>query len=268
MDNLQISDERLDIAVQAAEEAGAAAQSVKHTTKQERKQNNTIVTEADREAERIVREVIQSNSQHPILGEEQGGDVTDEDAYWVVDPIDGTTNFSYTQPIYGTAVAFVEDNEPVVGVFYMPEFDYLFYAVHGEGAYRNNEKISVTEMTNPEDAYFTVSGKGTETFYNSLGQMSPWTQEISCAVASESWVASGWCDIGVFGALAPWDIAVGVVLIREAGGVLKSVRNGATEWDELKNGKIIFGPEELVDAVSANLSEETIEAILNSEYHY
>lgn len=268
METLQISDERLDIAVRAAEEAGSAALSVKHTTTQERKHNNTIVTEADREAERIVRTILESESSYPILGEEQGGDVEDEDSYWVVDPIDGTTNFSYTQPIYGTAVAFVEDGEPAVGAFYMPEFDYLFYAVRGEGAYRNQEPLSVTNQTALDQSYFTVSGKGTENFYNGLAQMSPWAQELGCAVAGEGWVASGWCDVGVFGALAPWDMAVGVVLIREAGGVIKTVNDGKTEWDEIQGGKVIFGPEDLVETVRDNLSSDIVEAILESEYNY
>jgi fructose-1,6-bisphosphatase/inositol monophosphatase family enzyme len=121
MENIQISDERLDIAVMAAERAGDAASSVKNTTTQERKGNDTIVTEADKESEEIVREVLNENSTYPILGEEQGGDVKNEDTYWVVDPIDGTKNFSYQQPIYGNGVALVEDNEPVIGVFYMPD---------------------------------------------------------------------------------------------------------------------------------------------------
>lgn len=268
MENLQISDERLDIAVKAAERAGNAARSVKHTTTQERKANDTIVTEADREAETIVREILTEESGLPILGEEHGGEVGEADSYWVVDPIDGTNNFSYEQPIYGSAVALVEENEPVLGVFYMPELDYLFYAVNGEGAYRNDEQLEVTEMEEFGQASVTISGKGREDFYDGLTDVNSWVQILGCAVACESWVASGWSDCAVFGALAPWDMAVGVVLIREAGGVMRTVDGGDEDWESLKEGRVVMGNESIVNRVRSQLPRESVQAILDSTYDY
>lgn len=268
MESLQINDERLDIAVHAAEEAGSAAESVKHTTPQERKGNGTVVTEADREAERIVRRILTEETEYPILGEEQGGDVTNADTYWVVDPIDGTKNFSYQQPFYGTAVALVEDNTPTVGVLYVPELEYLFYAVAGEGAYRNTEQLTVTNETNPSNAYIMLSGKGRTRFQPSVSTLNDWNQQIGSAVMGEGWVASGWCDVAVYGALAPWDMAVGYILIQEAGGVMKTVANGDEEWDAVSDGRVVFGPESLVDATLEELPDEARTVIKNSTYDY
>lgn len=268
MEDLQITDDRLNIAVTAAEKAGDAALSVKHTTTQERKANDTIVTEADKEAETIVREVLTENSAYPILGEEQGGSVEQEDTYWVVDPIDGTHNFSYEQPIYGTAVALVENNEPTVGVFYMPELDYLFYAVDGEGAYRNTEQLSVTQDTAIENVQFALSGLGTKEFYDGVSNVSRWIQQLGSAVAAEGWIASGWTDVGILGALAPWDMAVGVILVRESGGVMKHIDTHSEQWNDLSDGKVILGSEPLVDSVLNTLSEETKQHILYSNYDY
>lgn len=267
MEHIEISDDRLELAVTAAERAGASAESVKHTTSKELKDNETIVTEADKEAEHIVRDILGEESPYPILGEEHGGDISGEDSYWVVDPIDGTTNFSYGQPIYGSAVGLVEDGEPTVGVVYMPEFEYLFYAVKGEGAYKNQDKLEIEPNKSIDDRlYASLSGKGTHDFYGGVSDVSYWIQELHSAVAGECWVASDWSDLGVFGALAPWDMCAGTVILREAGGVIQNVKSGGEAWDDIKNGKVVFGRRELVEDVRDNLSEETIDYIMNTVY--
>lgn len=265
MEHIEIDDGRLELAVTAAERAGALAESIKHTTSKELKDNDTIVTEADKEAEDIVRNIL-GDSSLPVLGEEHGGDVSEEDSYWVVDPIDGTTNFSYGQPIYGSAVALVEDNEPVVGVVYMPEFDYLFYAVEGEGAYLNQDELEISDATIEDRLYTSLSGIGTKQFYDGVGEVSYWIQELHSAVAGECWVAASWSDVGVFGALAPWDMAAGTVILREAGGVLQNVESGSEEWKDLKEGKVVFGERELVEDFREQLSDETVQTIMNTVY--
>lgn len=268
MDALQIEDSRLELAVRAAKEAGTRAESVKHTTAQEQKENGTVVTEADREAEQLIRDILQTQSDHPILGEEYGGDIDMSGTYWVVDPIDGTRNFSYKQPFYGSAVALVEDGEPTVGVFYAPELEYLFYAVSGQGAYRNADRLRVTDEDDVGSAYPNISGKGRTQIYPEIAELTEGAQQTGCALMAEGWVASGWCDIGVIGALAPWDMAVGVVLIREAGGVMKTIADGDTDWQSLSEGRVLFGNEVLADAMRDDISQETVEAVLDAEYDW
>lgn len=268
METLQIEDEQLELAVHAAEKAGNAAASVKHTTPQEQKGNGTVVTEADREAEQIVRDTLSEDSDIPLLGEEQGGNVEDESSYWVIDPIDGTKNFSYQQPLYGTAVALVEDNAVTVGVFYMPDMDYLFYAVEGKGAYRNTEPLSVTTERDVSDAYIMFSGKGRTEIQPSVSNLNNWNQQLGCAVMGEGWVASGWCDVAVYGALAPWDMAVGKILIEEAGGVMKTVADEDSEWDAVSDGRVVFGNEQIVDSMLEHLPDEARSAVAESNYNY
>jgi myo-inositol-1(or 4)-monophosphatase len=268
MDNIMISDSRLDTAVRAARCGGDVAQSTKDLSSSELKDNGTVVTEADCAAEREIRYVLGDASPYPVLGEEQGGDVHDSGSYWVVDPIDGTRNFSYGQPLYGTAVALIEDGEPTVGVFYMPELEYLFYAVTGKGAYLNDSEISVTSGKNLEEVNFCLSGRGKEFFYEDISRFNRGLQVPGSAVMCTGMVASGWCDIGVFGALAPWDVASGVVFVREAGGKVMHAREKSTDWGSLREGHLIFGSEELVDTLSGELSKDTIDSILGSKYNY
>lgn len=265
---VEIDDSRLDVAVRAAVSAGDKAASIKHSAAQERKSNGSIVTEADREAEKIVRQNLNEFYSYPILGEEEGGDVDMADTYWVVDPIDGTRNFANQQPLYGTAVALVEDNEPVVGVFYMPDLEYLFYAVEGDGAYRNGTKIQVSEETSVSDAYYTISGIGRTELHSNVSKLNRWVQQVGCALMSESWIASGWSDVGVFGAFAPWDVAVGVILIREADGVVKRISDQSEDWDDIKEGRVVLGNETLVDSVLESLPNETEDIVENATYDY
>lgn len=261
---LEIKDSRLDIAVEAARKAGEAAKTVKETTDKDIKNDNTIVTDADLKAESIVRDVLTAETEHPILGEEGGGNVKDADKYWVVDPIDGTMNFSQKQPLYGTAVALVEENEPVVGVIYMPELDYLFYAVSEKGAYRNSEKLSVSLETDIE-CYYVTTGVGRTRLHPAILNLSNWIQQSGCAVMAEGWLASGWCDAGIFAKLEPWDMAAGVVLIREAGGIIKAVGTNETTWDAISEGRIVAGNERLVNLILNELDSETKKMIHNAD---
>lgn len=266
MEYVEIDDERLELAVEAAEKAGDSASAAQHTTSKGMKDNDTIVTEADKEAERIVRDILTESSSLPILGEEYGGDISEEDSYWVVDPIDGTKNFSYGQPLYGSAVALVEDNEPVIGVVYMPELDYLFYAMNGKGAYLNQDQLEISEATIEDRIYINLSGMGSKQFYDGVSDVGYWMQELHSAVAGECWVAASWSDIGVFGSLAPWDMAAGIPILREAGGVVQHIKTGSENWEDIKNGKVVFGNETLVEDICDELSYDAIETVLESDY--
>lgn len=269
MDNLQIQDETLQIAAEAAEKGGTIASDLKNSAKQDMKDNGTIVTEADRKAEREVRDFLSQKSPHSILGEEHGGNITDEDTYWVIDPIDGTNNYAYKQPFYGTAVALVEDNEPTAGVFHMPDLGYTFYASKNKGAYCNTEQLSVTNEQHVSDAYIMFSGVGRGKIQPSISaEMNEWNQQLGSAVMGESWVSAGWVDVGIYGALAPWDMAVGNILVTEAGGVMKTIHDGKTNWDAVSEGRVIFGNEQLVTAVYDNFPHEAKSAALNATYNY
>lgn len=269
MYELQIDDERLEDVVRTIREAGNRVATVKENVDSERKTDGSIVTEADREAENIIREDLKNSYAYPVLGEESGGNIDESDTYWVVDPIDGTRNFSNYQPLYGTSISLIEDGEPYLGVFYMPELDYIFYAVDGEGAYRNEEQIQVSSGVSTDEAYYCISGIGRTEIHSDVSQLNRWVQQLGCAIMGESWVASGWCDIGVFGALGPWDIATGVVLVREAGGTAKCIlSDNSTNWDDMMNGKVLLGDEELVNEFLEEIPATAFNSIEEASYKW
>jgi fructose-1,6-bisphosphatase/inositol monophosphatase family enzyme len=145
---------------------------------------------------------------------------------------------------------------------------HLFYAVDGKGAYRNTEPLSVTDKEDLGTSYYMLSGKGRTRIQSYVAELNDWNQQISSAIAGEGWVASGWCDIGVFGALAPWDMAVGVVLIREAGGVMKEATSRSEKWEDIQEGRVVFGNEEIVDSTIDALSKNALITIKNTTYNY
>lgn len=269
MDTLRIQSDRIEIATKAARKGGEIASELKNSAEQDVKDNGTIVTEADRKAEHKIREFLSNETPYNILGEEHGGTITDEHTYWVIDPIDGTNNYSYKQPFYGTAVALVEQNEPTVGVFHMPELGYTFYAQKDRGAYCNTKQLSIANTQQISDAYIMFSGVGRGKIQPSVSaELNEWNQQLGSAVMGESWVASGWSDVGVYGALAPWDVAVGYILINESGGIMQTIQNGEKDWDAVSEGRVIFGNKRLVNSMYDEFPQEAKRAALNATYKY
>lgn len=264
MDNLQITDKSLELAARAAIDGGETAKSQIESVAQERKADSTIVTEADKQVDEQLRSLLTTETEFDVLSEEHGSDELPSGSYWVVDPIDGTQNYAYQQPTYGTAVALVRDDTPTVGCFYMPEFDYLFYARKGEGAYLNETELRVTTETIPEDAYLIGSGMGSSEHHVDLTEITPWIQRFCCALQAESYIAAGWSDAGVFGPIKPWDFAAGTVLVREAGGTVKRLDNKRTSWESIAYGGVVIANPELADALINRLSEEAIEGLCSS----
>lgn len=265
MKELEISDDLLLECVNAAVKGANIAEEEKFTTDKSKKDDNTFVTEADKRAEKKIREELNENTDYSIVGEEHGGNL-DSDSYWLVDPIDGTQNYAYKQPLYGTAVALIEDDNPVLGCFYMPELEYLFYAKEDNGAYLNNDKIHVSELEDLTESYITLTG------YNIPQNMTPileninrWGQSFSCALQSECWVANGWNDVCVAGKLHPWDLGTGTIMVREAGGVVKTL-DGDDKWSSIKNGGTIMGNKNLVDLIIEELPEEIKNDILTGQF--
>lgn len=182
------------------------------------------VTEIDEEAERVVRQRI--STAYPddaVLGEEMGGIVSD--ATWVIDPIDGTSNFVRGIPHYAVSIGFVRDGVPLIGVIYDPELDLLYSAQHGRGAFCNGQRMSVTANADLRSAMIEMGcwrRRPPPTNYSDvIGRMVcasldfRWRGSAALALAD---VARGMSD-AFFGLhLNSWDAAAGLVIVREAGG--------------------------------------------------
>jgi len=177
-----------------------------------------------------------------------------------VDPIDGTQNYVYNQPLYGISICLVKNQEPYIGVFYMPELEYCFTAELENGAFLNNEPLSVSNQTELLETYCVTRGHNSSVTHSEIASMNRgWSQRFSCALQAEAWLSAGWLDYGVFGPIYPWDFATGVLLVREAGGYVTHIKSNKTDWNNLMNGCLIMANSpELAETVQSRLSDETI----------
>lgn len=212
---------------------------------------NNLVTEVDKQSEQLIRSIINKNfPEHGIIGEEYEIKETKSRYKWVIDPIDGTTNFAHGVPICCVSIAFLDGDETMLGVVYNPMMDEFFFAKKGEGAYLNNQPISVSENAEFKKA-FLVTGFPyhfdreqkdiTQIFTKLVSQGLP-IRRLGAAAIDLCWVACGRFDGFWEYKLQPWDVAAGYLMVEEAGGKLSNFKGEKSSiWDAetlATNGKI------------------------------
>ena len=224
--------ELLDIAVAAADAAGAiirgAARDV-GAIPWHLKSHSDFVTEIDTAAERAIRDVILTRlPDAQVIGEELSPDAGPRGVTFVVDPLDGTTNFVHGFPVYAVSIAvMVEGIAEAAVILDVPRGD-RYSAVRGGGAWRNDEPIRVSTIVDPSKALI-----GTGFPFKHLVYVERYQRQFAAVVRTTSGirragaaaldlaaVANGWFEGFWELSLAPWDVAAGVLLIREAGGVV------------------------------------------------
>ena len=252
-----------EIAVRAAEAGGQVIRrSLGRPVVGRTKGAGDYVSDVDRQSEEAIRAVLQDESGISVLAEESGG--VPAERYWVVDPLDGTTNFLHGFRIVGVSVALVEEGEPTVGVVQAPFLGETYVGVRGGGAelLRPGEEIRrLTVARRPPDQ--AVVGTGFP--FRSKGLVPRYLpvfercferfedlRRPGAAALDLAWVASGVFD-GFFELnLSSWDVAAGALLVREAGGRVTDWKGGDT-W--LETGDILAGSravhEALVEIASA-----------------
>lgn len=195
-----------------------------------------LVTDADRAAEeRIVQTILAAHPSHRILAEERGqGGSADSPYHWIVDPLDGTTNFAHGFPFYSVSIGLEYEGECVLGVVLDPVRDELFTAVRGQGAYVNREPIHVSDVKTLDQSLL-VTGFAyniRETPNNNLdhfARISLRAQAVrrtGSAALDLCYVAAGRFDGYWEVVLSPWDMAGGIVILREAGGLASGFTKG------------------------------------------
>jgi myo-inositol-1(or 4)-monophosphatase len=208
------------------------------------------VTQADRRAEEIVHaELSRARPGYSFLMEE-GGEIEGEDSQhrWLVDPLDGTTNFLHGIPVFAVSIGLERQGQLVAGVIYNPAMDELYTAERGGGAFLNDRRMRVAARKNLSDCVIGTGiphlgrgnhGRSLVDLRHVMGETAG-IRRIGSAALDLAWVAAGRMDGFWEDALAPWDMAAGILMIREAGGFV-SDRDGGT--DMFDSGSIVAGNE-------------------------
>jgi len=226
----------LDVAWRCAREGGAHALSrFRSVHAIDVKGHRNIVTQTDVETELLIKAILAAEfPAHKILSEETASDTDASRGWtWVIDPIDGTKNYAIGLPFWCTNIALCRDGEPVVGITWDPVHDEGFWAVAGEGAYRGDERIAASDLP---DVFSAVIGIDLG-YDDALGsrqleliqRIFPNVQGIritGSAALGLAYAACGRIDLYAHLSVSPWDVAPGILLIREAGGVA-TARDGS-----------------------------------------
>jgi myo-inositol-1(or 4)-monophosphatase len=241
----------INIAVKAARRAGAIINRASRdvdTLAVTRKRFNDFVTEVDQAAEAAIIEIIRrAYPDHSILAEEGGALERDNAAYtWIIDPLDGTTNFIHGFPQYAVSIGLKHRQTLAHGVVYDPTRNELFYASRGSGAFLNDRRIRVSRRAKLADALIGTGFpfrdlSGLEEYTAMFGTLIPKVAGIrrpGAAALDLAYVAAGRYDGFWEMGLAPWDMAAGALLVQEAGGLVADFRG---EADYLASGRIVAG---------------------------
>lgn len=203
-----------------------------------------LVTDYDVKVELYVKEKLAAAfPEYTLVGEETNEGITHPDKAIYIDPIDGTTNFVHGIPFCAISIGIWEGGEPVAGVVYNPVLDELFYAEKGKGAYCNDELLHVSEEEMLERSLMATGfpytkieqGEDFRWAMNSIEAILPYTRDIRrlgsaaldlCNVARGNF--EGYFEIN----LKPWDVAAGILMVKEAGGTVSRCDGGIYTLDE------------------------------------
>ena len=215
-------DELQDLAVDAARQAGDFLNQSKLEKKEVYKEEGRdIKLIIDQDTEKLIRASLLATN-IPILGEEYGGEITEE-RYWVIDPIDGTANYFRGLDECCVSIALMENDQALIGVIYNFNNDQMYTAIKNEGAFLNNTKISVSDIASRNKASITTgfpASESVESSMNFLEDLKGWkkVRMFGSAALSCAYVASGKCDYYAEKGVYLWDIAAGICIVKEAGG--------------------------------------------------
>lgn len=228
-------DQETGVAREAAEEAGKILMGLFGRISQVRMKGEIdLVTEADLQAEKKILEIIGRHfPEDSILTEEAGANDKGSERLWIIDPLDGTTNFAHRFPFFAVSIGLQVRQEMVLGMVYNPCLGEFFEAVRQQGARRNNQSIHVSEVTGLKEALL-VTGfsykvhESADLELEYFGRMITRAQGLrrpGSAAIDLCYVAAGICDGFWEMDLHPWDTAAGSIIVQEAGGIVSDYQN-------------------------------------------
>ena len=206
---------------------------------------SNFVSNADTKAEKIIiEELMKAKKNYSIISEEDGSKInSDSENVWIIDPIDGTSNFLHGIPHFAISIALKSNNEIISGLIYDPIKDEMFYAEKNNGAFFNNQRIKVSKKKEIEDCLFATGGK--EKVISDFI-----TRKTGSAALDMAYVAAGRYDGYFQNNLNLWDVAAGIIIVKEAGGIVNEIN-----LSNHNNIKII--------ASSSRINEKMLEKLKN-----
>lgn len=241
-----------EVAERTAREAGAILRDMLGTVNIEHKGVVDLVTDADRASEALVGQRLgEAFPDHRLVGEEGvarlNGARDDAEYTWIVDPLDGTTNYSHGYPHFGVSIALVHGRTVVLGVVYDPMRDELFLAERGGGATVNGRtmRVSATDslirsLLATGFSYELAERTDQLRIWNTMQAQTQGIRRDGAAALNLSYVAAGRLDGFWERPLQPWDMAAGALLVEEAGGIVTDYAGGP--FDPLGDGVIAANP--------------------------
>jgi myo-inositol-1(or 4)-monophosphatase len=222
----------LNVAIETAREAGKYLKQhlgkIRNIQVKDGQEKN-LVTEIDKKSEEMIIGNIRKHFPgHSILAEEGGVGAEQSDYKWIIDPLDGTANYTHGFPVFSVSIGLEFKGELIAGVIYDPNFDEMFSAEKGKGAYLNGRKIRVSSAKTLDHSMLVTGfpynisenpDHAVEHFVTFLMKAQA-VRRMGSAAIDLAYVAAGRLDAFWEVALQPWDMAAGIVLVREAGGVV------------------------------------------------
>ena len=183
---------------------------------------NDFVTKTDRRVEKIlIEELSKSKRNYSFITEESGEIIKkNKDCYWIIDPIDGTTNFLHGIPHFAISVALQIDGEIVIGLIYDPIKNEIFFAEKNNGSFLNNSRIRVSSRLNLDDCLFATNNEGIDSIYPKLN-----LRNTGCAALDLAYIGCGRLDGFFHNKINLWDVAAGKIIIEEAGGKVNNIHD-------------------------------------------
>ncbi len=223
-----MNNEYLEIAKIAAKEAGEILKEYYgkflHIT---RKEDDSIVTGADLASDSIIRNIIKEKyPNHSFLSEESGKEEILSDYKWIIDPLDGTTNFTILNPFFAVSIGLVFRDTPLIGVVYFPLQKEIFYAIKGKGAFLEHQVLQVNSEASLSSSFITYcngrdlnSRKKIIELYSELKLRNNHVRQIGAAALELAYVASGRTGAFLLPGVSAWDVIAGVLLVKESKGI-------------------------------------------------
>ena len=204
-----------------------------------------FVTKTDKYVEKIlIEELSKIKKNYSFITEESGSIKNkDKDNIWIIDPIDGTTNFLHGIPHFAICIALKSKDELISGLIFDPIKDEMFFAEKNKGAYLNNQRLRVSKKSSLDDCLFSSNHEGVK--FSNLNM-----RYSGCTALDLAYVASGRLDGFFHNKINLWDIAAGTLLIKEAGGIVNNI-------DKFDKNKIN------IKASSAAINEKMMEKLKN-----